>query len=140
MGNFIIRLMQSPSHHTLDRATLWGCKMDMTKNQGDMQLKRNTTCEKRWKKMQQHLFRTAVGNSPLFLDESPFRPIRPIFEPRNVVLNIDEFSEMEIRPKIGVSCRPDGWFRTKINYNQSSRRQLTPNFGRIFGPRAWATL
>ncbi len=24
--------------------------------------------------------------------------------------------------------------------NQTSRRQLAPNFGRIFGPRAWATL
>ncbi len=28
-----------------------------------------------------------------------------MFEPRNVVLNIDEFSEMEIRPNLGVSCR-----------------------------------
>ncbi len=29
--------------------------------QGDMQLKRNTTCEKRWKKMQQHRFRTKIN-------------------------------------------------------------------------------
>jgi hypothetical protein len=28
-----------------------------------------------------------------------------MFEPRNVVLNLDEFSEMEIRPNLGASCR-----------------------------------
>jgi len=49
--------------------------------------------------------KSGVGNSSLFLDESPFRQIRQMFEPRNVVLNIDEFAEMEIRPKIGMSCR-----------------------------------
>jgi hypothetical protein len=27
-----------------------------------------------------------------------------MFEPRNVVLNIDGFAEMEIRPKMGMSC------------------------------------
>jgi hypothetical protein len=27
-----------------------------------------------------------------------------------------------------------------VNRDWFSRRQLTPNFGRIFGPRAWATL
>ncbi len=42
----------------------------------------------------------AVGNSPLNLDESPFRRIRQMFEPRNVVLNLEEFSEMEISSKI----------------------------------------
>ncbi len=47
----------------------------------------------------------AVGNSPLFLDESPFRRIRQFLEPPSVVQTFDEFSEMEIRPKIGVSCR-----------------------------------
>jgi hypothetical protein len=51
------------------------------------------------------MFYSAVGNSPLFWDESPFRRIRQMFEPHFVVLKIDEFSEMEIRPKIGVSCR-----------------------------------
>jgi hypothetical protein len=34
-----------------------------------------------------------------------FRRIRQMFEPRIVVLSIDEFSEMEIRPTLGVSCR-----------------------------------
>ncbi len=53
----------------------------------------------------------AVGNSPLILDESPFRRIRQMVKPRNVVLNIVEFSEMEIRPKLGVSCRRLGWMR-----------------------------
>ena len=48
--------------------------------------------------------KAGVGNSPLFLDESPFGQIRQMFEPRNVVLNIDEFAQMEIRPKIGASC------------------------------------
>jgi hypothetical protein len=31
--------------------------------------------------------------------------IRQMFEPRDVVLNIDEFAEMEIRPKMEMSCR-----------------------------------
>jgi hypothetical protein len=30
--------------------------------------------------------------------------------------------------------------QTRCKRGNSSRRQLTPNFGRIFGPRAWATL
>jgi hypothetical protein len=47
----------------------------------------------------------AVGNSPLFLDESPFRTIRQIFQPGFVIGTFDELFEMEIRPKIGVSCR-----------------------------------
>ncbi len=37
---------------------------------------------------------------------------------------------------VNPSCK----YFTKIQTHQSSRRQLTPNFGRIFGPRAWATL
>jgi hypothetical protein len=48
---------------------------------------------------------SAVGNSPLILDESPFRRIRQYLEPHFVVQTFDEFSEMEIRPKLGVSCR-----------------------------------
>ncbi len=47
---------------------------------------------------------TAVGNSPLILDESPFRRIRQYLEPHFVVQTFDKFSEMEIRPKLGVSC------------------------------------
>jgi hypothetical protein len=38
-----------------------------------------------------------------------------MFEPRMVVLKIDEFSEMEIRPKIGVSCRRLDGLQTKTN-------------------------
>ena len=34
-----------------------------------------------------------------------FRIISQTFEPRNVVLNLDELSEMEIRPNVGASCR-----------------------------------
>jgi hypothetical protein len=71
-----------------------------------------------------------------------------MFEPRTVVLKIDEFSEMEIRPKIGVSCRrlhqtkilED---RTKIYAPQTSSRQLIPlfdkpafsRFSQLFQPR-----
>ena len=47
-----------------------------------------------------------------------FRQIRQMFEPRNVVLNIDEFSEMEIRPKIGVSC-------LRLNYTASNHAIAT---------------
>jgi len=46
-----------------------------------------------------------VGNSPLNLDESPFRRIRQYLEQHFVVQTFDEFSEMEIRPNLGVSCR-----------------------------------
>jgi hypothetical protein len=57
------------------------------------------------KKSKQFNCITGVGNSPLFLDESPFRQIRRYLEPHFVVQTFDEFAEMEIRPKIGVSCR-----------------------------------
>jgi hypothetical protein len=39
--------------------------------------------------------------------------------------------------KTGMSCRRR---RLGPKCKVDSRRQLTPNFGRIFGPRAWATL
>jgi hypothetical protein len=52
-----------------------------------------------------NLFVPAVGNSPLILDESPFWRIRQYLEPQFVVQTFDEFSKMEIRPNLGVSCR-----------------------------------
>jgi hypothetical protein len=38
---------------------------------------------------------------------------------------------------IAFAIRPEHMFVLSV---YTSRRQLTPNFGRIFGPRAWATL
>jgi hypothetical protein len=90
-----------------------------------MQLKQSTTCDSRvsesrmWLACFHHTLLShvvlcfscmlpccsAVGNSPLILDESPFRQIRQYLEPQFVVQTFDEFSEMDIRPKLGVSCR-----------------------------------
>jgi hypothetical protein len=60
-----------------------------------------------------NLQNTVVGNSSPILDESPFRKIRRYLEPHLVVQTFDEFSEMEIRPKLGMSCRRLVW-RAKI--------------------------
>jgi hypothetical protein len=48
---------------------------------------------------------SAVGNSPLFWNTSPFQTFTPQFQPGFVVDSFDELSEMEIRSKKGVSCR-----------------------------------
>ena len=48
---------------------------------------------------------SAVGNSPNFLNESPFHTFAPKFQPEFVVDSFDELSEMEIRSEKGVSCR-----------------------------------
>jgi hypothetical protein len=58
---------------------------------------------------------TAVGNSPLILDESPFWRFRQYLEPQFVVQTFDEISKMEIRPKLGVSCR-------RLKYKASTER------------------
>ena len=47
----------------------------------------------------------AVGNSPPFLNESPFRTFRQTFKPGIVVDTFDEMFEMEIRSEKGASCR-----------------------------------
>ncbi len=47
----------------------------------------------------------AVGNSPPFLNESPFRTFIRKFQPEFMVVSFDESTEMEIRSKKGASCR-----------------------------------
>jgi hypothetical protein len=42
------------------------------------------------KTLEKNATTSVVGNSVLNLDESPFMFIRQMFEPRNVVLNLDE--------------------------------------------------
>jgi hypothetical protein len=43
-----------------------------------------------------------AGTKPRFLAKNGHQKD---LEPHFVVLNLDEFSEMEIRPNLGVSCR-----------------------------------